>query len=136
MRKILITLGWCISTLTLYLLLLGLDVAWNLLNWRPTLDALAVALIGGAAAGLGAMVFLGRISRDCWTATVGWIASLALMGAGVYAVRIEQLSPGLLGRDDPSPAWYRVGRLVVMSLPVLVGLWGWLSSRRRPPERV
>ncbi len=132
-RTLLSILGWCAATGSLYAAALLLDVYWNIIDWRPQGGWITGGLFAWIAAALTGIWFLARASLPTVSRIVGLLASLALLAAAVNALPAETRSEGLLGRDELSPSWYRVARLVLLALPALAAT-GALVFRKDGPS--
>lgn len=128
-RTLLPILGWCAATGSLYGAALLLDLYWNIIDWQPRLDWIAIGLFAWAAAALTGMGFLARANLPTIARVIGLLASLALLAAAINALPAESRSEGLLGRDEPSPPWYRVGRLALLALPALAATAALVSRK-------
>ena len=121
-RVLLLTAGWIVAALGLYLAVLGLEFTWNAYNWHPTLDLVGGSMLLGVSVSLLVLAMLARASCDWLSRSASLIVSLALVVLGVYTLPAEPLSQGLFGRESPSPVWYRAGRLLIMALPLVFWL--------------
>lgn len=126
-RAILLVAGWVFVTASLYSAALLLDVYWNLVHWRPRLDWIAGGLLIWMAAAISGLWLLARANLPAVPRAAALLACLVLLAAGLNALPAESRGEGLLGRDRPSPTWYRVARLTLLTLPTL----GWASSLKR-----
>ena len=127
-RAILLSLGWLLSAAVLYAALVALELYWNLYDWQPKLDLIALGLILGILAVLAAIRLLARAGKDRFSRGVSLAICLALLALAVYVVPAEPLTQGLFGREASSPFWYRAGRFVVLALPGV--FWGLGCVRR------
>lgn len=122
-------LGWCAAIGSLYGAALLLDLYWNIIDWQPRLDWITGGLFAWAAAALTGTWFLARANLSTIARIMGLLASLALLAAAINALPAEPRGEGLLGRDEPSPPWYRVGRLALLALPTLAATGALVSKR-------
>jgi hypothetical protein len=125
------TAGWLTAVAALYGALLILDCYWNLFDWEPKWDLDSLALSIWILAVLTALGLLARVLRDRFSQAISLITCLFLLGLGIHVTPAEARSEGLLGRTTPSPTWYRATRLIVMSAPAILWVWG----RRRRVSR-
>ena len=125
-----LALGWVLCGAGLYGAILLLDVYWNLLNWRPRWDWPTYVLLGWMIVVLAGQWRLAKIPRGRWNQVISLMVGLALVAVAGLALGPEPLSEGLLGRDDPSPWWYRIGRAIVLALPLAT----WMVTRHRKPR--
>ena len=129
-RTTLLCAGWCVTTASIYLAALLIDVYWNLSNWRPQGDWVTIALFSWLTAGIAGAWLLTGASRSMVTRTLSLLACLSLLGLGAHSMPPEPPGEGWLGRDQSSPVWYRTARLVVMALPALFLAVKPLAGRR------
>jgi signal transduction histidine kinase len=123
-KRALLILAWLGFGVGLYAGLVGLELYWNLFDWRPRLDANAAALMLVILALVAASWFLARGTADSLTRTVAIVVCLALFALGLYVLPPEAIKAGLFARTTPSPWWYRVVRWAGLSLPGgLLGIW-------------
>jgi hypothetical protein len=113
--------------------MLLLDLYWNVLNWRPHADPLAMALLFCSALALGVMVWLARRPEDRTSKYVWLVLSLLLLTVGLYALPAEPVGTGVVGREEASPEWYRAGRVLVLAIPMLLWLRRWRPWRKKVP---
>jgi len=134
-RTLLIGAAWVAATLSLHAALLLLDVYWNLLDWKPHYDLTAAGLGLWIAASLGCLVALTRLSVGKAIRYLSLALCLYLFGLGIHSLPVEEVGHDLMGREIASPFCYRLGRLVVLSIPA--AFWCWqrfrgLKSRSEP----
>lgn len=127
-HRLLLILGWLLATAALYVTLVALELYWNLFTWRPQGDLRAAGMLVAIAGFLAAIHFLARTGSDSLTRFVSLAACLALLAIGAYVLPPEPITTGLFARAEPSPFWYRAGRLVLFALPTLF----WCLALRRP----
>ena len=130
-RVILLTLGWLVAVLGVYVALVILELYWNLYDWQPKLDSRALGLIIGVCSVLAAIRFLARATSHRIGQGVSLALCVALLALAGYVFPREPLTPGLFAREHSSPLWYRAGRFVVLALPSV--LWGLGQLGRRNP---
>ena len=121
-RAIFIILGWLTAAIALYVLVLALELYWNLYDWQPRTDWKAFGLILTMFTILVGMRFLAKAGRDRFSQFVSLIACLTLLALAIYVFPPEKLTQGVFARTTPSPLWYRASRLLVMALPGV--FWG------------
>ncbi len=119
MRSFLLVLGWVAVVGWIYLVLLGLELDWNLVDWSPRADWRTGVLLLGGTAGLFATWFLSGAAHNRVVRALCFLAPLALLGLGIYVLPPEPLTHGLFARSSASPLWYRGGRLLITALPAL-----------------
>ena len=118
-RWLLLFLGWLVAAFALWVLLVALEIYWNLRDWQPRLDSRFMAIGLGVSAALAVMWMLARVGRQRSARAVALVICLALLSLGVYVLPAEPLTSGLFAREIQSPLWYRGGRLGVLALPML-----------------
>ena len=118
-RAILLILGWLVACLALWVLLVVLEIRWNLFDWQPKVDSLALGFGFGVSLVVACMWLLACASRKLAARGVSLVMCLALLVLGVYVLPAEPLSQGLFSRERVSPLWYRGGRLALLALPAL-----------------
>lgn len=124
-------LAWSTAITAVYLSCLLLDVYWNLLNWKPRWDWPTPVLFACLATALLAIWFLARARQRGTIRVLSFLGCLGLVVAATVALPVEPQTTGLLGRDVPSPLWYRGARWVLMALPL--GIW---MIRRAPSDHL
>jgi len=120
-RIIVLSIGWLVAALALYAALLNLEVHWNLFDWHPKLDSIAVGLIIGVCAVLVAVRFLVRATSHRIGQGLSLVLCFALLALAFYVFPPEPLTQGLFAREHSSPLWYRAGRFVALASPSV--LW-------------
>jgi hypothetical protein len=133
LRQILLALAWLMAMGALYLALLGLELYWNLPEWRPRSDATSVGLVLGVVLFSSSFWFLTRARSDSLVRWISAAVCLTLVLLGLYVCPPEPPGHGLFERAAPSPAWYRAGRFIVMSLPGALWLLGWRRAPKKGP---
>ena len=118
-RGILLLLGWLAAAFALWVLLVVLEIYWNLYDWQPKVDFIALGLGFGIFSAIACVWLLARASRQVAARGASLVMCLALLVLGVYVLPPEPLSTGLFAREQASPLWYRGGRLAVLALPAL-----------------
>jgi hypothetical protein len=129
-RVILLSIGWFVAALGLYVALVILELYWNLNDWQPKLDSRASGLIIGVGSILVAIRFLARANSHRIGQGVSLVLCLALLALAVYVFPREPLTQGLFARQQSSPLWYRASRLVVLASPGVLWVLGLLAQRR------
>ena len=120
-RVIVLSIGWLVAALALYVALLILDLYWNLYDWQPKVDSIAVGLIIGVCAVLVAVRFLVRATSHRIGQGLSLVLCFALLALAFYVFPPEPLTQGLFAREHSSPLWYRAGRFVALASPSV--LW-------------
>ncbi len=128
--RVLLVSGWFLAVTGLWAPLVGLELYWNLFTWTPRTDAPAWALLLWVVVVLAGIWFLSRRTRDRYTRGVATLVCLALIALAIHTFPAERVRRGLLGRESPSPLWYRGGRVLVMTLPALFLAGHFLTQRR------
>ena len=118
-RGILLLLGWVGAAFALWVLLVVLEIYWNLYDWQPKADSIALGLGFGIFSAVAGMWLLARARRQVAARGASLVMCLALLVLGVYVLPPEPLNTGLFAREQASPLWYRGGRLAVLALPAL-----------------
>jgi hypothetical protein len=145
-RVIILSVGWLAATVALLYAMLRLSLQWNFFDWSPKWDSETIAEAIGVAAVLAAIWFLGKASRDKISRVVSVLACLSLVGLAMVWFPAEPTTQGFLGRSQPSPMWFRGGRVLQLCVPgVFWFRWIWrhlaqdrsigrplLRSMRRP----
>jgi hypothetical protein len=103
-----------------------LEVHWNLVNWKPLLDWISLLLMLMLAGILLGFIRLFQAESRRLMRGFSLLICVALLGLGIYLLPQEPLTEGLFARNTPSPAGYRIGRLLVMAAPTAL----WLCSLR------
>lgn len=106
-----------------------LELHWNLVNWKPVVDWVFLLLLLMIAGSLASFERLARMPRLNPVTVVSVVICLCLFGLGIYLLPQEALTSGLFERNQPSPAWYRFGRLLIMATPAALRLYFPLSPR-------
>jgi len=132
----LLILGWVIAALSLWALLVVLEVYWNLYDWQPKLDSAALGIALAVCLALAGMFVLASARRQHAARGVSLMVCLALLSLAIYVLPAEPLTSGLFARERPSPAWYRVARFFALASPALFWVLGIASRRWRgsPPS--
>ena len=102
-RAILLILGWLVASLALWVLLVVLEIHWNLYNWEPKVDSFALGLGFGVASALACMWLLACANRQPMPRGASLVMCLALLILGVYVFPPEPLNQGLFARERTSP---------------------------------
>jgi hypothetical protein len=118
-RVILLVLCWLVAAFALWVLLVSLEVYWNLYDWQPKVDAIALGLGLAIFSTIACIWLLTRASRRLAARGTSLLICLALLILGVYVLPPEPKGSGLFARERTSPFWYRGGRLAVLALPAL-----------------
>ena len=98
-RVIVLSIGWLVAALALYVALLILDLYWNLFDWQPKVDPIAVGLIIGVCAVLVAVRFLVRATSHRIGQGLSLVLCVALLGLAFYLFPPEPLTQGLFARE-------------------------------------
>jgi hypothetical protein len=136
-RSILLCIGWLAVGAAVVAALWSTEMHWNFFDFSPKWDAEA---LGYAALVLFALIgswFLARASRDRGSQIVSLVICVALVAFGVLVCRPEPVTHGWLGRDAPSPIWFRGGMAVVLLLPSMFWiLWPfrWWTRKAHPSD--
>jgi hypothetical protein len=126
MRRILFPVLFLFAAGGLYAAFVALEYYWNVPDWQPRWDNIAALIFAGLGLMLVSVWFLARATKDRISRVLCLVPSLALIALAVYVAGAEPLKPGFLGRESPSPLWYRGGRSVLLCLPAVfcvVRLW-------------
>jgi hypothetical protein len=129
-RTIWISLGWILANASFVALLFGLEVTVNFFRWSPTWTLQSVACVSGLLVLNVLTYYLARITRDKSTLAVSLLACLGLLGIVLAAVAPELVTTGSFSRPPPSPDWYRWGRVMISSIPLVY----WLIAAFRESE--
>src|SRR5437867_1060347 len=121
-------IGWLAAIGVLLYAVLVLSFHWNFLDWSPKWDLEAVADFIGILMSLATIWFLGKASRDKVSRVVSVLLCVLVAGLAVFWYPAEARSEGFLGRTQPSPFWFRSGRVLLLCVPGLIWFW---STRRR-----
>lgn len=139
-RATLLILGWVAMSFVLLDTVFSVNWHWNFFNFSPKWDraaATAVLLILAAEAGLW---FLARASRDRVSRVVSLLVSLWLAGYAIYHVlppepvkagHAKNWIEAMIGRQTPSPLWYRGGLALLCFAPGLFWMGRLLQQMRR-----
>lgn len=127
-RTMLLSTAWLGAMLVFYATMVGLEVDWNLFDWRPGLDWKFIGLLLAALMILGGMWLLAKARARRFVRAWSLLLSLALVAVGFYVVWPEPHSEGLFAREVSSPFWYRGGRLMLMCAPLVFWTLGRTSS--------
>jgi len=133
-RAVLLILGWLVAALSLWALLVVLEVYWNLYDWQPILDLRSVGLGFGICLAVAGMLLLALAPRQHAACIVSLIICFALLALAVYVLPPEPTTSGLFARERPSPAWYRFGRFVLLAAPMMCWVIGLLRRDEKPSE--
>ncbi len=134
LRRILLALAWLTATAALYLAMLGLELHWNLLEWRPRSDVTSAGLVLGIIIFYSTFWFLTRARFDGVVAGVSALGCVALVALGLYTLPPEPPGQGVFERAAPSPTCYRGGRLLAMCLPAVLWVSAWKRARQARPD--
>jgi amino acid permease len=122
-RAIMLSVGWLAATGALLYAVLRISLQWNFFDWSPKWDFKTIAEAIGVAAVLAAIWFLGKASRDKISRSVAILACLALVCLAIAWFPAEPTTQGFLGRSQPSPLWFRGGRVLVLCVPGVFWFW-------------
>ena len=128
-RAILLTLVWVVASVALYAAFVALEFDWNVWDWQPNLDLFDWGLLVAMFAFVLLMRLLATACPDRMSRGTSLVFCLALFVLGCYVLAPEPLTQGLFARERSSPFWYRFGRLVVLALPTVVWVRGWLVRK-------
>lgn len=120
-KRLFLPAAWLAAASGLYGSVALLDFLWNFPGWQPVCDARALALVWSIGVCSVALAVLGMMTKAGLGRTVVLLPCLFFVVLGLYMCPPEPAQPGMLGRDTPSPVWYRGGRAVLLMLP----LAGW-----------
>ena len=134
-RTILISIGWFGATALLYVMLVILELNWNLFDWQPRIDPKALTLAAGLCSILLGILLLSQVSHSCLSGWISFLLCLALLALAIYVLPPEPITRGMFGRKEPSPLWYRSARFVVMALPLSFWIRGFLQRRKLDSAR-
>jgi hypothetical protein len=116
-------------------LLVILELYWNLFDWQPRIDSKAMGLVAGLCSAVIAMFLLSQINQGRLSQFVSLLLCLALLALAVYVFPAEPITQGMFGRREASPLWYRAARFVVMVLPLSFWVRGFLRRRKLDSTR-
>jgi hypothetical protein len=128
MKSVLVVVGWLLAVLGLYAGLVGLEYYWNVPDWQPYPDSIALALAFWIMLMLFWTWFLARASKGRLCLGLALLPCLALLALAVYVAGPEPLKSGFLGREAHSPVWYRGGRVLLLCLPAVF----WVAAILKP----
>ena len=124
-KSIMLIVSWTVAAGALFYTVLLLSFHWNFFNWSPKWDLETVAELLIALTICAAIWFLARASRDKASRIVSILVCLLLAGFALALCPAEATSAGWLGRTQPSPVWFRAGRLLLLCVPAIIWCW-WL----------
>lgn len=126
-RAILLIIGWLAAIATLFYAVEGLDFHWNFLDWSPAWDFGTIAMFLGILVAVATIWFLAKASRDKASRAVSLLACLLVAGLAVAWFPAEATGQGFLARTQPSPFWFRGGRVLLLCVPGV--FWCWWTRR-------
>jgi len=140
-RSLLMLIGWLAGCFALLQATVMLDFHWDFFDWHPQFDSEALVAGLEIVAGIVAIGFLGRVTRDKASLIVSCVLCVALLALAVAWISPEPVpqppfrsygdAPG--ARHCASPVWYRGARLFVMALPAAFwALWFRWHHRSNP----
>lgn len=130
-RVIGICLAWVLATTLLAALLICLDLELNFFFWSPEWKAGVIGTFTGIGVMIVVLCYLAQITKHRISFVVALLAAAGLLGLGLIGAQPEPIGTGWLARTEPSPAWYRWGRVGVCALPLLsLGYTMWRSFTR------
>jgi hypothetical protein len=134
-RAIIIVIAWLATGYALLDGVWSIEIHWNFFYYSPQQDLETlkdVCLILAAEAGIW---LLAKASRDWASRSMALLVCLYLAGNGIFAILpAEQLYHNfMLGRDEPSPLWYRSSLTLLMCLPGI--FWIWWARRQMIQKR-
>ena len=125
------TTGWIVGTVLLALSLTSIDAMLNLFNWHPDFSTETRLGLIFVTAALFIIWFTARRTRDVFSHFSALFVSICLAAFAIYTVWPEPRNTEgnfpFLWRTASSPLWYRAGRSLILTLPLL--LW-WSLPRR------
>jgi hypothetical protein len=121
--------AWLVALVGHYVVLVALEFHWNLFDWLPRFDLASMGLVVALLTFLAGTWHLARVSQNRVTRIVSLVGCVALLGLGIYVFPAEPKLQGLFSRQLASPVWYRGGRLLVTSCPIL--FWAGALFRSR-----
>ena len=132
---IIIVIAWLATGYALLDGVWSIEIHWNFFYYSPQQDLETlkdVCLILAAEAGIW---LLAKASRDWASRSMALLVCLYLAGNGIFAILpAEQLYHNfMLGRDEPSPLWYRSSLTLLMCLPGI--FWIWWARRQMIQKR-
>ena len=133
-RAIILSVGWLAAIGALLCAVLRLSLQWNFFDWSPKWDLETIAEAIGVAAVLAAVWFLGKVSRDKISRVVAVLACVSLVGLAIAWFPAEPTTQGFLGRSQPSPMWFRGGRVLLLCVPGV--FWLWWMRRHLAQDRI
>src|SRR5438132_8433882 len=83
-RALLLSLGWLVAAMGLYVAVVVLEFYWNFFDWQPELDLRAWFFFVGMVCALVATRFLAWAARDRLSQGVSLVLCLALLVLAVY----------------------------------------------------
>jgi hypothetical protein len=146
--------------------MVGWDFNWNFFNFHPKWNLELIGEMSGILVALAAIWFLARASRDKTSRVVSLLVCVLLAGFGVAGslaepldrpqpVQKPEISRQMSGnqaiaeyfvktaiarvfdRSEPSPIWYRGGRMLLMFVPGVFWVWWTLphAAQQRAPAK-
>src|SRR5438552_6891231 len=104
-RAIIIIVGWLVSGALMLAALAMLDADLNMFDWGKTTPSSLTIYSGlGIIAALAGVWFLARATRDRVSRVVSLIASLVLVGFGIFWFPAESVSTQGIKHIEPTPA--------------------------------
>jgi hypothetical protein len=132
----LLILGWLAAGFTLSYCICVLALHWNFWNWGPAWDAETMIELSGLVLSVAAFWFLAKFSRDLPSRTGSFLVCGACLVmavlAAIYWLPPEEARGFLLGRNRPSPLWFRGGIVLLWCIPIVI--WLLTLRPRRPLE--
>ena len=120
-HSILLCIGWLAIGVAVVAAMVCFEMHWNFFDFHPKWDAEALEYGVLVLLALAGSWFLARASRDRGSQVLSLIVCIALLAFGVLVCRPEPVTQGFLGRDTPSPLWFRGGMAMLLLLPG--GFW-------------
>jgi hypothetical protein len=134
-RSIMVTIGWLTAAGVFAAAMMILEINWNLFDWNPRLDLIALACGFGILGALAAIWLLARSIRDKSGQVISFVLCVLLVGLAIHLFPAEFASEAFLERKRPSPLWFRGARVLLMSLPSAFWLGEWFRWRRAQPNK-
>jgi hypothetical protein len=127
-RIIMMIVGWFAAIGTLVWLVLWLSLHWNFWDWSATWDRGTWLSFLGILIVIAAIWFLAKASRDRASRAMSLLACILVAGFAVSLFPAEKTTgQGFLARTQPSPFWFREGRVLLLCVPGII----WFCWRRR-----
>jgi hypothetical protein len=162
-RAILLVIGWLAASCTLAYSMVGWDWDWNFFYFSPRWNLRVMVDLSGILVALPSMWFLAKASRDKTSRIAALLFCVLLAVNAVWCLPSEKipaprpvpaLSPQMTDnqaiaaigaimvntaidrvfhRSEPSPIWYRGGRMLLLCVPGV--FWVWWTRRHLTQKR-